>query len=260
MKSQEIKALLCKRFAPPEYAFFTEVAASTGFAGSYADGLAFHLWPSSGHPIYGFEIKISRNDWLRELKQPAKPVVMQYCDKWWLVAPKGVAVLEEIPKAWGFMEIVNGKIYTRKQAPDLEAIEPPLGFIAALLRRATEKSIPRETLHEQVMQAKEEYKAYYAKEIEEAKNKLKEYEAKVREWEEASGLKVFAAGWGPSSKELGMVVRWVLEGNLKRTLEYNTENAVKGLREVLSRLEHFQKMSKDFPELPQEIRALAHHY
>jgi len=30
------------------------------------------LWPSGGLEIHGHEVKVSRSDWLRELKEPEK--------------------------------------------------------------------------------------------------------------------------------------------------------------------------------------------
>ena len=61
-------ALLALRYAPPAYAFFEEVRAQTGYAaGGSADGLALSLWPSRGIELHGFEVKVSRSDWLREL-------------------------------------------------------------------------------------------------------------------------------------------------------------------------------------------------
>src|SRR3990172_2564710 len=175
--SSDLKALLALRYAAPEYAFFIEVANGTGSHQSgYADGVAYSLYPSTGHPIYGFEIKVSRNDWLRELKQPAKAGnVMQYCDKWWLVAPKGVSKLEELPKTWGFLEIVNDRFYTRKHAPDLDHPELPMSFIAALLRRATESTVPASILTERVTAAKEKSRQEFAGDIATAKKDLDDY-------------------------------------------------------------------------------------
>ena len=250
MNSSEIKALLCKKYAPPVYAFFTEVANGTGaHQAGYADAVTYHLFPSSGHIIEGFEIKVSRGDWLRELKQPQKAGnVMQYCDRWWLVAPKGVTAAEEIPKNWGFYEIINNKFYTRKRAPELEPTELSPSFVAAMLRRATEDVVPRSTLYDQVRQAREDAKVDYAKQIDDAKIKLKKYREDVEAWEKESGLDVFGS-WAASSSQLGKAVKFVLEDGLKRTLEYNTEEAINHTRRILSGLEEFEKMRKEFPNV-----------
>ena len=47
------------------------------------------VWPSRGLYLHGFEIKVHRNDWLRELKNPAKAEeIAGYCHFWWVVATR----------------------------------------------------------------------------------------------------------------------------------------------------------------------------
>ena len=136
-----------KSYPPAEYALFYEVASGTGGnAGTYADAVAMSLWPSRGLGITGFEFKASRSDWLREKCKPTKSEPIQrYCNAWILVTAKGVVLdPSEIPEAWGWMELVGGRLMTRKKAPKLEPEALTRQFIAALLRRAgqvTEASI-----------------------------------------------------------------------------------------------------------------------
>jgi hypothetical protein len=45
------------------------------------------LWPSRGIELHGIEIKVSRNDWLKELGDPAKAdEIARFCDRWWVAA------------------------------------------------------------------------------------------------------------------------------------------------------------------------------
>lgn len=244
--ADEIKALLSKKYEPPVYAFFTEVGNGTGSNWNrYIDAVAFSLYPSMNHEIHGFEIKISRSDFLSEMNHPEKTAEsMQYCDRWWLVAPKGVANKDELPKSWGFYEVVNGRLYKRKHAPELNP-ETSLSFIAALLRRSTEDSIPRSTLWHRIDSAKKEARKDYAKGIEESKNRLEEYKKKVSEFEEASGLKVFDIWDG--GKELGEAVKFVLEGGLK--IDYPTESAISSIERVLKELKAFDSIRKNIPKI-----------
>lgn len=246
MNSGEIKALLHNKYSAPEYAFFTEVANGTGSQqAGYADAVAYALYPSTGHPIEGFEIKISRSDWLSELKKPGKAFpVMQYCDRWWLVATKDVAKLEEIPKAWGFYEVVNNKFYKRKHAPDLTPNELSLSFVAAMLRRATEHTVPASTVYEKQKLAREEARKDYAKDIDEAKAKLEKYKDKVKVFEEASGLEVLSSY--TESKELGKAVRFVLDGGLDSG--WRIENALGSIKEALGAVQRYQAYVKTFPK------------
>lgn len=51
-----------------------------------ADVLALGLWPSRGNELHGFEVKVSRADWRKELAQPEKAEGWcQIVDRWWIV-------------------------------------------------------------------------------------------------------------------------------------------------------------------------------
>ena len=75
-----------------EWAFMAQVRNAAGFnATRTLDALALHLWPSRGLVLHGFEIKVSRSDWLREVKDPAKAEdACRLVEYFWIVAPKGV--------------------------------------------------------------------------------------------------------------------------------------------------------------------------
>ena len=139
MKSNGIAQALRQRYGPPEWALFFEVADATGGrATRRADAIAMNLWPSRGLAFHGFEIKVARYDWLRELKNPAKAeAVARYCDFWWLVAPAGVVKDYELPEAWGLLEVNGqGSIKQKAAAHKTDAAPHDRAFIASLLRSA----------------------------------------------------------------------------------------------------------------------------
>lgn len=107
------------------------------------DALAVDLWPSSGHPIHGFEVKVSRSDWLTELKDPEKAEAFRpYCDHWWLVVPDTQIVRGDLPETWGLLAVgKDGRLRVRKPAPKNERLPMPFGMTAAWLR-ATSKATP----------------------------------------------------------------------------------------------------------------------
>jgi len=119
------------------YACLFEVANGTGSSASRAaDIVVLNLWPSRGMDFNGYEVKTARSDWLRELKQPEKAwPVMQYMDRWWLLAAPNVAKLDEIPSNWGFMEFNGVKCRVLKPAPKLEPKAVTKTFLGALLRK-----------------------------------------------------------------------------------------------------------------------------
>lgn len=136
--SEAIRVALRLRFPADQHALLFEVADSTGAAQRrYLDAVAVGLWPSHGHKVEGIEIKVSRGDFLREMKDASKSqAVFKYCHRFWLAAPKDMVQPAELPPSWGLLELLaDGTLRVKKKASELEPLPMPPGFIAALLRR-----------------------------------------------------------------------------------------------------------------------------
>ena len=146
--ADEVLAALQARYAEPEWAFFDSVPDHISKPMRRADGLAMSLWSSRGIEIYGFEIKVSRSDLLRELKNPAKAdAIAKYCDRWWVaVGDASIAKPGELPPAWGLLVPVRSKsgvtMKIIKDAKRNDATPVDRTFVAALLRRAAERFSP----------------------------------------------------------------------------------------------------------------------
>lgn len=140
MTSDEVLALLRAKYCPPHAVLLAEVANGTGsHARRHADAVAMGCWPSTGMELEGFEIKVARSDWLRELKEPAKhAAVAEYCDRWWIVCPPDVLVPDEVPKGWGVLIAKEGGLRAARPAPLLEAKPLTRTFVASLLRNSVE--------------------------------------------------------------------------------------------------------------------------
>jgi len=109
-----------------------------------ADGLMIGLWPSRGHDITGFEVKVTRSDFLREMKDPMKAeAIAQHCDFWYIVAPPGMIKKDELPEFWGLMIPSKTKLRIVKRAKQLgmgaERRDLPRGFVAAMMKRFVER-------------------------------------------------------------------------------------------------------------------------
>lgn len=139
MDTTEIIAALRDRYptGKGEWSFFTEVPNGTGSNKDRScDALAMNLWPSKGLVLHGHEVKASRSDWQKEMQDPSKAEAFaRYCDYWWIVAPKGVLKLEELPTDWGWIcPLESGSTKVRKPAnkrtPELWTRE----FLAGLMR------------------------------------------------------------------------------------------------------------------------------
>ena len=133
--------ILATEYSSPSYAFIEEFRGGTGWGrDSRADAIGMHLWPSRGLELIGFELKVTRSDWLHKLKEPTKAEEMkQFCDRWYLVVPnlKVIKYADELPEGWGLMFVENGKIRIMIEAPKLEPKPIDRLFLASLMRRVT---------------------------------------------------------------------------------------------------------------------------
>lgn len=154
LTESDVLALLRERHNRPgnggggEYAFMTHVRNAAGFEASRTfDAVAMSLWPSRGLSLHAFEVKCSRGDWLREMKEPAKAeAAARVCDRFSVVAATDTIVAEgELPLTWGLLVVRGGKLVCVKDAPLLPDGERSAdtskraisrSFLVALLRSA----------------------------------------------------------------------------------------------------------------------------
>ena len=125
----------------PEWAFVEHVRNSAGFnATRTIDAIALGLWPSRGMEMHGFEVKISRADFRREISDPAKMDAFAHVlDRFWIVAPTGVVPAAELPATWGLLEVGDKGTVRQKVAATLLSTERapiPRSFLVPLLRAA----------------------------------------------------------------------------------------------------------------------------
>lgn len=196
-RTTDVTAMLRAKFAAPQWAFFEEVRNATGFEKSsrYCDGLALGLWPSNGLELIGFEVKVSRGDWARELANPAKAnEFFRFCDRWYVVAPEGIVKRDELPSQWGLLEAAakgRERLLTTVPAPKQPAPAPlDRGFIAALGRHmhtGVERLVDRRISERYLAQAKKLEENERAVQAEHSRL-LKETQTFLRELGDALGL------------------------------------------------------------------------
>jgi hypothetical protein len=163
---------------PGRWVFVREVLATTGAWGEQQrfDAVAIGLVPSNGYARVVYEIKVSRADWLRELRPRVDRIQRgQWEDdgseygtwrseierrerpgnKWdaalavstefWVAAPPHCVLLSELPPEAGLVEVrpwgPSRELRARvvRQAPVRDTPMPDAGFWAAVLRRAAER-------------------------------------------------------------------------------------------------------------------------
>lgn len=99
------------------------------------DYIAIDKYLSSPQALHGHEIKVSRSDWLSELRKPDKAEAWRrWCNYWWLVVPDASIVKPgELPDGWGLMVPgKDGKLRARKKPPFTKAPPLPLDVVAGI--------------------------------------------------------------------------------------------------------------------------------
>lgn len=229
--TQQLEEQLARRYSAPQYAFIKGVSDATGFnRWRRADAIAMSIWPSRGLELHGFELKVSRYDWLRELKDPSKAEgIFAYCDRWWLVTndPK-IAQTSEIPSPWGWLCAYGNRWRVLKDAPQLKPKPMSRVFLAALLRHVNDD--PAITL------AEAERKGYErGKEMGEqiGRSTIKRQDEIIRGFEQKSGIKLDAWGYG----DIGAAVKRFIEQEgraegVHRSVKYLRNNLTALVRDI----------------------------
>lgn len=153
MNHAELVEYLESVHPPPQWAFLTGVRSMAGWPAypkkeRYIDAFAMNLWPSTGHLRVAYEVKVSRGDWLRELRSPEKhAAAISLSHRFYFVLADGVWKPEDQAKVLTEAGVtvvghaLNGK-WSRDvvRAPTRQVKPMPEGFIAMLLRAARRAS------------------------------------------------------------------------------------------------------------------------
>jgi hypothetical protein len=199
------------RYAPPSWAFLTEVGNGTGVnCRRHADAVAMGVWPSRGLELYGFEVKVSRSDWKRELENPIKAEeICRFMDRWFIVANPGVVADGELPPTWGLLVPAKDGLRAVTPAPALQPEPISRGFLAALLRKSCEQTVDADKLNEATAAGHKAGLESGREEGKWAREELAELRKTVQAFENASGVRLTGYSDG---KHIGEAVRQVLSG------------------------------------------------
>jgi hypothetical protein len=235
--------ILRKKFPEREYALMQEVSDAAGFNRSNsADFIAVGLWPSRGLAINGIEVKSFRSDWLRELKKPDKAEnIFKYCDYFWLLtSDETIAKLEEIPPTWGWMSIKGEKIIIKKEAPALSPLPVSKNFLAAMLKRAQDKTnwVHADSIKDKISEAKEYARSENKRQIDRLEKELAEITNAVKEFKEASGIDLkYYPRYNTSPKKMGEALKLLENGgaeHMKKKL-LDLEKTAKTVYDAISK-------------------------
>lgn len=255
----DMEKFLSERYSHPyEWVFLTQVRNSTGSADRIADAMAFNMYQSTGYEILGFEIKVSRSDWLLELKHMSKSNdIFEYCDKWFLVVPDADIVKEgELPKNWGLLVLKGDKLVV-KVRPTITPTKPmPDHFIASILRRGANEVekirsqyILKENIEGEIKKAEE--RGYERGQGYNGKQAQKNYDdlmEKIIAFEEASGMKLGLWQGKERMKKVGMYVKVALEMN-SYSLDSSISNMESTIRTMKKGIAEIKKVQKEITGL-----------
>lgn len=248
MTEEDVLAGLAVNFPAPQYAFITHARNGTGYAATRtADAIAMSLWPSRGLALHGFEVKVSRGDWLRELRNPAKADEMfGYFDHWWLAVadtdPKIVAD-GELPDTWGLIKVAK-RVKIVAPAPKLpSAREVDRLLLAAILRRATESILPEAKIKEAYERGKREGNDL-ARELADnaSKRELDRLRERVDTFEKDSGINL--DDW--NYRRIGAAAKALINATpeaLKDRFEVLRRHFASGLETIDSAIKEISKLS-----------------
>lgn len=245
----EVYRAIVKAFPAPAYAVLPGVANATGGKRSrVADAVIMSLWPSRGLTFEAVEIKVSRGDWLRELKNPAKQEpIIKYCDRFWLaVGDASIVKPGELPQTWGLLVPGRaGKMKIHTKAPTLEPVPMTRGFLASIMRRANEavegdelrRAIEAEVRAEMDERMAKLRAAAMPPQLQAELKRLRAIEALAREFEDAAGVLFTKWRDGDRARAAAIVKHTLAAERVMKRAAVDVERATKALDIVKREIE-----------------------
>jgi hypothetical protein len=219
--AEHISLALAQRYCAPKFCYLRNVRSSTGYVENTvrtADGVAMGMYPSEGLHFHGFEIKVTKADFKREFESSDKSErIGRYMNYWWVVAPSGVLKRDDVPEQWGLLELRGSELFVVRRAPFEAAEQPPLHFVASLLRASEAKfsddeaririqNAHRDGVNEGIARQKKSDE----NEIEKQRAKVETLESACRDFYVDSGIDIFNRGWNPKMRH-GQAVKYLME-------------------------------------------------
>lgn len=214
--AEQVIAALAARYPTNAWAFLTQVRNGTGWAREprTADALALGLWPSRGLELHGFEVKVSRGDWLAELKAPEKAdAIARFCHRWWLVVGHAEIVQPgELPAAWGLLVPAGDKLRCAVEATKLDPKPLDALIVAAMLRRASDAMTPNTMVAAKIEAAVADKQSRLDAIIADEKAQRAQTRREIEAFQQASGVRINE--WDAGN--IGAAVRYVIERGPER--------------------------------------------
>ena len=217
--ADDLRRRLGEMFKAPAWVLLPELRNGTGYARNttrYCDAIAIAPWPSRGLTLCGFEIKISRSDWLAEMKHPEKAEEFaRFCDQWWLVVPNAeIVATGELPPAWGLLVAHGDGLRAVVKAPMLTPEPIDRLFLASILRAVSERWLPRSDVDGAMADARAEGEEHGQALQSYAQQELATLAENLHEFESAAGFSL-RDGYRWNLGDVGAVVRTLIDDHRK---------------------------------------------
>lgn len=140
---ESIKQAIRERHKYSGGLLFFELRSNTGYACGEPQRMdAFHMFevPSKLLMRTAYEIKVSRSDFLSEIRKPIKRrFALRVSNRFYFVAPSGIVKIDEVPQECGLIEVgipgeLPGAIREVVPAPFRDTPPPTWGFVTSLAR------------------------------------------------------------------------------------------------------------------------------
>lgn len=254
----DLTAMLRQKLTRPgnggsgEYAFMAQVRNAAGFdAKRTFDAVSVALWPSRGFVIHVYEIKVSRSDWLTELRKPEKAEdAALFGDKFSMVVPPGIIKDGELPPAWGQLTVRGDKLITTKEASYLHELPvggvkklPPVprSQLVPMLRAAGGAAVTPKELKDAYRRGHTEGSAGWKENYERECEKHEATRALIREFTTATGgVTLQSLAQRRDAAQVGAAVRAVLAGEARITgLQHRLRTVQDELRRAADSLDQY---------------------
>jgi hypothetical protein len=141
LTADAIIVALYDHYSRSDWLCFDELRVGTGYgkdAEKRIDFWAIEAIPSKRFRRVAYEIKVSRADFLAELRQPRKRArALLLSNEFYFITPPGLVKDAELPPECGLVEVHDlGFLTFRHAAPWRDSAPPTWQFLAAVVRRA----------------------------------------------------------------------------------------------------------------------------
>lgn len=244
--------MLRERHSGGEWVFVEQVPDGTGMNKCRtADAIAMGVWAKTEFMLHGFEVKVSRSDWQKELNdlQKSRPFE-QVCHYWWIVAPKGVVNADEVPANWGWLWPGQSRLNVGSRPILNESAALNYNFFAGLLRRVV-RSV--ESIDESRITAAE--RSGYARGLADGKRiserSLKpsddsELRRTIEVFESASGVKI-GNRW--DAGRIGDAVKIVMSMPKPKAIDHRFETTMNSLSLLVDLLKERSEQARQLSEV-----------